>query len=847
MATDSSIETLLRLDRSSSQFPGQLSDILARREFDETVQSLGAEDLRRTVEYLDEALDCLPPAGFTFKRTHRKLRGICVSRMLLPPSHVLLDEALKTEIHPFSSGGFSDVYKGTYDGRQILFWEVVPWKRLIHPNIVPFIGVKIDPPQIASELMPHGNLTTYIKSNPQKDRVSLLVDITNGLDYLHSHGVIHGDLKGPNILVDGSGHARITDFGLAQDTLGLVFMAEGQSPRWTAPEILAETGTPSTEADVFSFGMVMVEAFTGMAPFGDHIPQAAIAAIISGKRPPRPTHSGLTHEVWELMNRCWDQRQHHRPRMLEVLLVLDPLTQERTHPSGPPPVTPDVPCNLVSDIQRRLENLEPSKKEFRPLLYALLSHKDLRSHIDSLRKDDIKGFVELLDEALSHVPVTDDLFRKALRRLQSTCSYHEVLPQSCFILGRTLSNRGVPSAAGGSAGLHEGRFDGKKVWIRALRPNVQCKTSYGGAVVWKRLQHPNIVSLIGIPAEISPFEMVCDWMDHGSITEYVGQHPEVDRIGLLWDVAEGLHHLHLYNVVHGNLKGANVLIDKDGHARLTDFGLASVVPGNQSDVSLPEGGRLTTAPTWAAPEISKGGTVTKGGDVFAFGMVAIETFTGGSPPRKFYDSISTGEHPERPATLREDLWDFMQTCWSQDPGKRPTSFDLVDYFRPSFLKEQGTSETQTLSSTLSGGTWAQAEVPQSPECSSSTTVNPTAHDPRLEVMPRSKRSETDAQRQDPRLKIMRRPKKSEIDSHTTDPRLKIMRRPKKSEVDSHTTDSRLKIMRKTKKSEMNLQTQDPRLEIMCKSKKSETNSQKQDPRLKMMRKLKKFEGVGEYP
>ena len=250
--------------------------------------------------------------------------------------------------------------------------------------------------------------------------------------------MIHGDLKGvsayeyplmasltdvlqPNILVDGSGHARITDFGLAQDTLGLVFMAEGQSPRWTAPEILAETGTPSTEADVFSFGMVMVEvcpsskavrppqvdylslhsctkAFTGMAPFSDHIPQAAIAAIISGKRPPRPTHSGLTHEVWELMNRCWDQRQHHRPRMLEVLLVLNPLTQERTHPSGPPPVTPDVPCNLVSDIQRRLENLEPSKKEFRPLLYALLSHKDLRSHIDSLRKDDIQGFVELLDE-----------------------------------------------------------------------------------------------------------------------------------------------------------------------------------------------------------------------------------------------------------------------------------------------------------------------------------------------------------------------------------------------------------------------------------------------------------------
>ena len=103
-----------------------------------------------------------------------------------------------------------------------------------------------------------------------------MVDVAKGLDYLHSHGLIHGDLKGvsaygypliaplisapqPNILVDVSGHACITDFGLVRDTLGIVCVAEGQSARWTAPEVLAETGAPSTEADVFSFGMVMVE------------------------------------------------------------------------------------------------------------------------------------------------------------------------------------------------------------------------------------------------------------------------------------------------------------------------------------------------------------------------------------------------------------------------------------------------------------------------------------------------------------------------------------------------------------------------------------------------------------
>jgi serine/threonine protein kinase len=103
-----------------------------------------------------------------------------------------------------------------------------------------------------------------------------LVDVASGLDYLHSHGVVHGDIKGvstqnrmpssslikelqPNILVDASGRARITDFGLAQDIIGGISIAEGQSARWTAPEVSAEEERPSKEADIFSFAMVMVE------------------------------------------------------------------------------------------------------------------------------------------------------------------------------------------------------------------------------------------------------------------------------------------------------------------------------------------------------------------------------------------------------------------------------------------------------------------------------------------------------------------------------------------------------------------------------------------------------------
>jgi hypothetical protein len=83
--------------------------------------------------------------------------------------------------------------------------------------------------------------------------------------------------------------------------------------------------------------------------------------------------------------------------MLEVLLGLNPLTNECPHPNGLPPVTADVP-SPISDIRQRLENLEPSNEEYRPLLYALLSHRDLKPYIGGLQNSDLQRFVELLDE-----------------------------------------------------------------------------------------------------------------------------------------------------------------------------------------------------------------------------------------------------------------------------------------------------------------------------------------------------------------------------------------------------------------------------------------------------------------
>ena len=108
-----------------------------------------------------------------------------------------------------------------------------------------------------------------------------LCDVAEGLRFLHSRNIVHGDLRGvrnspkrcsttlpvtvqSNVLVDGAGRARITDFSQATvvqnpDSMRVVPGDQGNTTQWTAPEILNETGTYSKASDVFSFAMIMIE------------------------------------------------------------------------------------------------------------------------------------------------------------------------------------------------------------------------------------------------------------------------------------------------------------------------------------------------------------------------------------------------------------------------------------------------------------------------------------------------------------------------------------------------------------------------------------------------------------
>ncbi|KAI6040074.1 kinase-like domain-containing protein [Pisolithus marmoratus] len=218
--------------------------------------------------------------------------------------------------------------------RRVLI-EVHLWSKLRHENVIQVLGITTEfdlTVSIVSHWMEKGNAYTYVQ-NTDIDPRPLMIDIARGLQYLHTceggGPVFHGDLKGPNVLISDSGRALLTDFGFSYLVNSTFSMAAspwvGTSINWTAPEIfLEEQENPSAAADLWSFGMTLLELFTRKIPFHQFTrPGIVIGQICRGKKPIRPSDaemcSRLTNPWWAICLECWEFEPASRPTIEHVL------------------------------------------------------------------------------------------------------------------------------------------------------------------------------------------------------------------------------------------------------------------------------------------------------------------------------------------------------------------------------------------------------------------------------------------------------------------------------------------------------------------------------------------------
>ncbi|KXN83999.1 Cytokinesis protein sepH [Leucoagaricus sp. SymC.cos] len=320
----------------------------------EAVTELERGDIRSIVDFLDQTLKDHLSISEERNRVLALLSRITSATHIFPKRYEL--NGVRYTSQPFAEGGFGSVHQGVdtsmcvkvmkrLEPGALIPWvrELILWAHSSHPNVLPFYGVflegPLDSPQtcLVSPFMKNGNLQAYARRLPQKSRLPLISDVVNGLHYLHELGVVHGDLKGQNILISDEGRGLITDFGAAHITTATAASGSlsATTLRFSAPEMILGSKKPSKEFDIWSVGCLFYEILSRKAPYYEYKLEVQIIAALSRKEPPtRPGTANTDKEekddwdddfdqdwdtiddhAWSLIMRCCAPEPEDRPNI----------------------------------------------------------------------------------------------------------------------------------------------------------------------------------------------------------------------------------------------------------------------------------------------------------------------------------------------------------------------------------------------------------------------------------------------------------------------------------------------------------------------------------------------------
>lgn len=204
------------------------------------------------------------------------------------------------------------------------------------------------------------------------------------------------------------------------------------------------------------------------------------------------------------------------------------------------------------------------------------------------------------------------------------------------------------------------------------------------------LQHPNIVQYLGSNSDDEHLNIFLEYVPGGSVAGMLnlyGQLPEPLIRNFVRQILNGLSYLHGRDIIHRDIKGANVLVDNKGGIKISDFGISKRVEASILQPAATGGHAhrpsLQGSVFWMAPEVVQQTAYTRKADIWSLGCLVVEMFTGTHPFPNFTQLqaiFQIGHDQAKPTTPEEcsaEAGQFLRQTFEIEQEKRPSADELL--------------------------------------------------------------------------------------------------------------------------------------------------------------------------
>lgn len=201
----------------------------------------------------------------------------------------------------------------------------------------------------------------------------------------------------------------------------------------------------------------------------------------------------------------------------------------------------------------------------------------------------------------------------------------------------------------------------RQKFIDSLRNEIELLTG---------VQHDNVVRYLGFEVTSEHVNVFLEYVSGGSIASMLNEIGSFDESlvrSLVYQILCGLEYLHDHGIIHRDIKGANILLDEQGTAKITDFGISK-----RSEMAYRWNSRMSVQGSvyWMAPEVIRGKGYSAKVDIWSLGCLALEMLTGQHPWSQFQDQTAAlyrlgqpDPRPHVPSYISADAQDFLNRCF----------------------------------------------------------------------------------------------------------------------------------------------------------------------------------------